>query len=206
MTVDLDKPTGLPQADVTGRHNYPKLIELFNACFAERDYRDGSNTRLICGQGEPIYYPAGMPEEDSGHDYHRIIFAHGFFASALHELAHWCVAGQERRCLVDFGYWYIPDGRTAAQQQAFERVEGRTQAIEWLLASACDYRFCVSVDNLTGEAGDSQGFKALVYQYLQGYLQAGVNERTQCLINAFSTHFGVKEPMAAERFQLDQLS
>ena len=69
----------------------------------------------------PIYLPA-----DAAHPRHRIIFARGFYASALHEpeIAHWCIAGEQRRLLelitTDYGYWYEPDGRDAITQAAFE--------------------------------------------------------------------------------------
>ena len=69
-------------------------------------------------------------------------------AKSLLEISHWCVAGKERRGLSDFGYWYAPDGRTAAQQQAFERVEVKPQALECLFTLACGRRFQVSQDNL----------------------------------------------------------
>lgn len=85
-------------------HNYEQLIEIFDSCFA-----DDFNTRLIKGDDEPIYLPA-----DDEVPYNRIIFAHGFYASGLHEISHWCIAGKARRELVDFGYWYCPDGRDAA--------------------------------------------------------------------------------------------
>lgn len=72
-------------------HHYEQLIEIFNGCFAEE-----FNTRLIKGDDEPIYLPA-----DAQVPYHRIVFAHGFYASALHEISHWCIAGKARRELVD---------------------------------------------------------------------------------------------------------
>ncbi len=50
------------------------------------------------------------------------------FASALHEISHWCIAGKARRELVDFGYWYCPDGRDAMTQSQFEDVEVKPQA------------------------------------------------------------------------------
>lgn len=65
-------------------HHYEQLIEIFNGCFAEE-----FNTRLIKGDDEPIYLPA-----DAQVPYHRIVFAHGFYASALHEISHWCIAGR----------------------------------------------------------------------------------------------------------------
>ena len=90
-----------------------RLIELFDELFAE-----SHNTRLVAGTGEPIYLPA-----DGQTPYNQVVFAHGHFASVMHEVAHWCVAGAERRLLEDFGYWYRPDGRTSAEQAEFEQME-----------------------------------------------------------------------------------
>ena len=101
------------------------------------------NTELVAGDDEPIYLPA-----DAEHRHHRIVFAHGFYASALHEIAHWLVAGAKRRDQEDYGYWYCPDGRDKAQQLAFEQVEVKPQAIEWALSVAAGFNFNVSVDNL----------------------------------------------------------
>lgn len=94
-------------------HHYEQLIEIFNSCFA-----DEFNTRLIKGDDEPIYLPA-----DAEVPYNRIVFAHGFYASAIHEISHWCIAGKARREQIDFGYWYCPDGRDAQTQSQFEDVE-----------------------------------------------------------------------------------
>lgn len=94
-------------------HEYQDLITIFNDTFLE-----SFNTKLELGGDEPIYLPA-----DEAHPHHRIIFARGFYASALHEIAHWCVAGPERRLLEDFGYWYEPDGRTAEVQAEFEKLK-----------------------------------------------------------------------------------
>ncbi len=112
------------------------LISLFNMLFSEQ------KVELVRGEQEPEYFPAqnGKPA--------RIEFAHGFFASALHEISHWCIAGEQRRGLNDFGYWYVLDGRTKAQQQAFERVEITPQALECLFTFACKRPFKVSQDNL----------------------------------------------------------
>jgi elongation factor P hydroxylase len=112
------------------------LIQLFNTLFVQQ------NVILARSAGEPEYFPAhnGQPA--------RIEFAHGFFASALHEMSHWCVAGKARRTVSDFGYWYAPDGRSATQQQAFEHVEIKPQALECLFTLACGRKFQVSQDNL----------------------------------------------------------
>ena len=95
------------------KHCFNELICLFEDTFKEK-----YNTRLIKGNNEPLYAPA-----NETCSYHQIIFAHGYYASALHEISHWCLAGAERRLLEDFGYWYVPDGRDQNQQQAFEQVE-----------------------------------------------------------------------------------
>ncbi|MFW6346646.1 MAG: elongation factor P hydroxylase, partial [Halomonas sp.] len=105
-------------------HRLEEIIALFDGLFAER-YR----TRLVRGGDEPLYLPA-----DDETPFHRVIFARGFFTSALHEISHWCIAGARRRRLADYGYWYLPDGRDAAQQRDFEAVEVAPQALERLFS------------------------------------------------------------------------
>jgi elongation factor P hydroxylase len=107
-------------------YNYQDLIVLFNAAFTKKQ-----NTVLVRGDHEPIYIPAKNAAQN-----HQIVFAHGYFASALHEIAHWCIAGQRRRLLEDYGYWYSPDGRDVEQQTEFEKVEVKPQAIEWAFSCA----------------------------------------------------------------------
>lgn len=115
------------------------LMNQFNHWFVHQ------NTRLVKGAHEPEYFPATDTYPA------QIVFAHGFFASALHEISHWCVAGKKRRLLNDFGYWYAPDGRNAQQQYAFEQVEIVPQAIECLLTLMCGKSFRVSQDNLSAD-------------------------------------------------------
>ena len=115
------------------------LIMLFNGLF-----RQPRQTILVRGDDEPEYLPAGSGPA-------QVVFAHGYFSSALHEVSHWCIAGEYRRTLQDYGYWYCPDGRSREQQCAFEQVEVKPQALEWLFALACGWRFHISVDNLAGQ-------------------------------------------------------
>ena len=122
------------------------IEQVFEACFYA-DYR----TRLRGGAAEPLYLPAG---NDDAIIYYREDYA----ASALHEVAHWCIAGEDRRQLEDYGYWYAPDGRDAEQQRAFESVEVRPQAVEWHLALAAGVPFRISVDNLDAPAGAGDDF------------------------------------------------
>ena len=120
------------------------LIQQFNRWFAHHD------TILVKGEHEPEYFAKTATEPA------KIVFAHGFFASSLHEISHWCVAGKRRRQLHDFGYWYAPDGRSEQQQQAFEQVEIKPQAIECLLTLMCGKRFRVSQDNLFADFDTSK--------------------------------------------------
>lgn len=142
-----------------------RLEAVFAACFASR-----LQTRLEGGAEEPLYQPAQSPEQAN-----VIYYRADYFASALHEIAHWCIAGTERRKLVDFGYWYAPEGRTAAQQHAFEAVECKPQAMEWLFARACGSHFKLSADNLDANSGsipDASGFRRQVYQQALVWQQA----------------------------------
>ncbi|WP_232525233.1 elongation factor P hydroxylase [Motilimonas pumila] len=148
-------------------HQYTDLIRIFNDCFLA-----SHNTMLVAGESEPIYLPA-----DGDCKVHRIIFAHGFFTSALHEIAHWCVAGPQRRLIEDYGYWYAPDGRDAEQQKAFESVEVRPQAYEWILSQSCGLGFNVSADNLSGIAIDRLAFQHRVHDEVSQILIAGLNPR-----------------------------
>ncbi|MCC2605906.1 elongation factor P hydroxylase [Planctobacterium marinum] len=157
-------------------HCYQDLIGIFNQCFASY------NTRLVKGDGEPVYLPA-----DDACAWHRIEFAHGYFSSGLHEIAHWCIAGEQRRQLVDYGYWYCPDGRNQEQQAAFEKVEVKPQALEWCFSVACGLKFRVSTDNLNGAPVDRFAFQDKVLHQVEFYLQQGLPARA----NAGAGHAGV---------------
>ena len=157
-----------------------QLIMLFNHVFSSR-----YQTLLVRGDDEPIYLPA-----DDDHAHHRIVFAHGYFASALHEISHWCIAGERRRLLEDYGYWYMPDGRNDSAQQAFEAAEIAPQAIEKSLTLACGRRFNVSVDNLEGSADvDRDAFAAKVEARRQRYLSDGLPARAEAFRQALEGLF-----------------
>ena len=168
------------------RHHYLDLITLFDECFAI-DY----NTRLVKGGDEPVYLPA-----DEQHSFNQILFAHGFFSSALHECAHWFIAGEQRRKCIDFGYWYEPDGRTVEQQSLFQQLEVKPQAIEWILSEATGYRFQVSIDNLNGAETNRDEFEQAVYQQVLIYCRDGLPKRAeyfrQALCNFYDTPLKLK--------------
>lgn len=178
---------------MTQKHTIDELIHLFNGLFLP-----SYNTELVCGDDEPVYLPA-----DEVHPHHRIIFAHGFFSSALHEIAHWCVAGAKRRTLVDFGYWYKPDGRTATEQAEFERVEVQPQAYEWILSESAGHRFNFSADNLSAGFGASISFMESVHARVLGLLERGLPPRVEALSSELRTFYKTP-PLNAERFALQR--
>lgn len=157
-----------------------QLETIFDTCFS-----DSFNTCLRGGCDEPLYQPA--TDEQSRH---TLYYREDYFASALHEISHWCIAGQRRRLLVDFGYWYIPDGRDANQQAAFEQVEVKPQALEYLFSRACGYRFRISADNLSGEAGSSTAFASAVYAQVLDYCRCALPDRAQSFFTALAQAYG----------------
>ncbi len=179
--------------------NINDLITIFNRLFRERE-----NTELHSGGDEPIYLPA-----DQNHSFHRIICTRDYYESGLHEISHWCIAGVARRQLVDFGYWYEPDGRTSEQQRAFESVEIKPQALEWILSEACGRRFRVSVDNLHGDheaiEHSSALFKQRVWQQVQRYWHEGLPERADVLKHALLDYYQRHNEFSIEAFRLDRL-
>ncbi|RDH43294.1 diaminobutyrate-2-oxoglutarate aminotransferase [Zooshikella ganghwensis] len=175
------------------QYHYQDLINLFNQCFAETH-----NTYLIKGDNEPIYLPA-----DKQRAYHGIYFAYGYFSSALHECAHWFIAGKQRRQQIDYGYWYEPDGRTKVQQQLFEKVEVKPQAIEWILSVAAGYPFKVSVDNLNNEDINPQPFKQAIYQQVLIYAQCGLPARAERFRQALSQFYNTEKTINLTLFSTE---
>lgn len=180
------------QADAHGvkQKRDSELRSIFHACFFEQ-----FNTILKGNALEPLYSPS---EEVNG--LHTIYYRHDYFSSALHEIAHWCIASSARRQQIDYGYWYSPDGRTPAQQEAFEHVEVKPQAIEWAFSIACDIPFHVSIDNLDAHqhysaqalAEQQLRFTQSVYQQLQRLVESGFNPRTSVFLSALHKFYNTK--------------
>jgi hypothetical protein len=164
---------------------------------------------LVKGNDEPIYLPAhhtdiGIPAKP----YAQVVFAHGFYASALHEIAHWCLAGEQRRTLVDFGYWYCPDGRTAEQQAKFQQVEIKPQAIEWALCISAGFSFNVSCDNISGDEfgqqPDRHQFQKTIFKQVKAYLEEGFPKRAQQLMHRLAQFYSTQVPTQVEHFEYQQ--
>jgi len=145
--------------------------------------------RLIGGFPEPFYKaaePGSLAEVQFTRDYER---------SALHELGHWCIAGKQRRLLNDYGYWYVPDGRTDEQQRLFYTVEARPQAVEKHFCSALELPFEVSADNLGNfSRTDIDTFSDCVNAQYTTYLQDGFPSRASeiydCLLQWHAARTG----------------
>jgi elongation factor P hydroxylase len=163
-------------------HDCHDLISIFNHTFLNTE-----NTVLVKGGLEPIYIPAGKPRES-----HQIVFSHDYFASALHEIAHWCIAGIQRRLLEDYGYWYSPDGRNTEQQKQFESVEVKPQAIEWAFSCAANKRFLVSSDNLNAAPTNTLNFQRAVKAQALSYLELGFPARATLFLDALHLFYQSK--------------
>ncbi len=153
------------------------LEVLFRVCFLGR-YR----TILVGGGEEPVY----LPSENAVRTPHRIVYREDYFASALHEVAHWCLAGRARRQREDYGYWYAPDGRSAEMQAEFERVEARPQALESIFSAACDHPFVLSADNLEAGMGVSSSFEASVMRERKRFESEGLPPRARVFRDALA--------------------
>ena len=178
-----------------------RIIKLFDTLFF-----DSHKTRLIGGAKEPIYLPS-----KTAHQPHRLLFRENYISSALHEVAHWCIAGSERLLKEDFGYWYQPDGRSSTQQRQFESVEVKPQALEWMFSIACGQRFTISADNLGAtEAADmvaNHAFKMAVIEQSTAWCQTGqMPSRAKTFINALVATFGSGDPCNPQHYQLNLLN
>ena len=178
-------------------HQALVLEEVFAHCFEDR-----WNTRLCGGAREPYYDPSACAQMP-----HQLFYREDFFASALHETAHWCIAGSERRLLPDFGYWYAPEGRSAKEQAEFEAAECKPQALEWIFSCACNYAFRPSVDNLqdNGEKPDTNGFNMSVVEQAIRWQVAGLPNRAMMFFNALSNVYGNDVPFSSLTFNTDKI-
>lgn len=175
------------------------LEQVFSDCFRKR-----YNAILAGGYLEPLYQPATKTDQ-----FNVLRYREDFFASALHEVAHWCIAGDDRRKQVDFGYWYAPDGRNASAQTAFEKVEYKPQTLEWFFAKACGYRFRISVDNLDAQgcqSFDANAFKHRVVAQAQHWLAHGLPADGDIFFKALCKKFGASDNLSTLHFPLAEIA
>jgi elongation factor P hydroxylase len=117
----------------------------------------GSHRTVLCGGGdEPLYSPGDVVQPA------RILYRRDYPASALHEVAHWSIAGHARRRLPDYGYWYLPGPRSAGERAAFFAAEVEAQALEAVFAARCGVRFVVSADDFAAAPAEIERFARAV--------------------------------------------
>jgi len=167
-------------------HCVKSFAKAFNRCFA--DYQ----VILKPGAEEPFY------QAPSASNRLAIIFStKDYFSSALHEIAHWCIAGSKRRKQDDYGYWYEPDGRSEQQQALFYHVEAKPQALEWAFSLAAGIDFRLSLDNLDNQTSEEQQllFRDKVYEQLVTYFKHGFPARSSKVIQLLSTLYRFNHPI-----------
>lgn len=160
-----------------------QVEKVFNLNFSE-PYK----TVLIGGFSEPEYIPASADCPA------RVQYKADFVESALHETAHWCLAGEKRRKKIDYGYWYSPDDRDPIQQQKFYEVEYRPQALEWIFSSVAGVKFKPSVDNLALPGDQLKSLNAQFFAQLKQHaitlLHGELNQRSLAFIAAIQEASG----------------
>lgn len=162
----------------------PSIAAVFDACFAGPATPADERARMVRGGDEPLYLPAGR-----GRGAAEIVYARGLAQSCLHEAAHWLRAGLLRRRLVDYGYWYLPDGRDRAAQRRFEAHEAAVQDLELLLALAAGVRFSVSCDNLDDPV-PTPAFRAAIAAGAERRLADGLGARARRFAEALAAACG----------------
>lgn len=152
------------------------LVEAFNQEFVDL------RTILVCGADEPLYLPA------EGNRLAKIYFRADYLSSALHEVAHWCIAGRQRRQLVDYGYWYQDENRSLEQQLQFMKIEVKPQALEAIFSQVLGIAFNPSLDNfndlLTGT--EVAQFNQNIIHQCHRYQQEGLPPRARRWVNALT--------------------
>lgn len=187
----VKKPAVQARADSRGGFVSVDLERLFEQCFGQTFC-----TQLCGGAPEPFYQAAS---DENGNTAAKIFYRADYFRSAMHEVAHWCVAGEARRKQDDYGYWYSPDGRNAEQQHEFEQLEVLPQAWELTFCAAANHPFDVSVDNLDGGAENLRAFQQAVQIKARRLLaQHSVNHRGVRWGRALAQHYRGVEVLLPE--------
>lgn len=139
---------------MTRLRDHREIAGRFNGRFGRR-----AGVLLLGGAPEPLYLPSSANRPA------LIRYTRDHAQSALHEIAHWLLAGPTRRQLVDYGFWYQPPPRSPADQARFYRAEVPVQALEMLLARAAGWPFHFSADNPGADGGGARAaFEARVGQ------------------------------------------
>ena len=168
--------------------NSDQIASIFNAGVGEKN-----QTRVEGGKNEPMFIPC----EES---YDLIYYKEDYASSALHEIAHWCIAGSNRRKLVDYGYWY-KETRNLDEQKEFEFCEAKPQALEWIFSEAAGMRYRVSVDNFSQIDTGCLGFREAVRNEALSRINCLSGRALSFLVDLVSES-GKKEALARETYEM----
>lgn len=155
-----------------------QLEALFSRTFAANH-----NVILTGGAAEPFYQPPSPVNTGV------IFYTRDYVRSALHEVSHWCIAGEKRRLLPDYGYWYNPDDRNAGQQAEFQQVEVLPQALELVFSAAMRLPFRVSLDNFGAPSGAVTDFETQVLAKARCLPPHTLNPRAASWVAALTRQF-----------------
>ena len=141
------------------------------------------NAVMTGGAEEPLYVPA------SGGAPAMLFFTRDHAASALHEAAHWCIAGRGRRERVDYGYRYVLPPRTEAQRAAFFAAEVAVQALESVFAACVGLQFRISADDFSATTEERREFSVQVRRRALAVAQHGLPPRAALFADALQARF-----------------
>ena len=170
--------------------NSADIVLTFNKLFA-----GGYNTILCGGADEPLYRTASIGQAE-----HQIWFRDDYASSALHEIAHWCIAGRDRRLLDDYGYWYN-EKRNADHQRRFEEAEARPQGLEWILSIAAGVEFRVSCDNFELMSLDVEPLRNRIREEALNFIRDGIPLRAEKLQRCFAEISDLQDVMSPHHFE-----
>ncbi len=139
----------------------------------------------ISGGAEETFYSAATEDVKA-----TIYCRDNYPRSLLHEISHYCLAGDRRRALDDFGYWYSPCGRTPKEQLRFEQVEARPQGLEKAMCELVALSFSPSLDDFSGRPPSEHFLQCLdlAYQEMQTKPPATAKKALQGLRTYSETH------------------
>ena len=143
--------------------SHSEVAAVFNCTFSDH------SVVMHGGYREPMYIP--------GMDVAEIRYTLGHTASALHEAAHWCIAGRRRRRNTDYGYFYEPPPRSGMHRVRFEDVEIEAQSVEVLLAEAAGSQFQPSADDVDVPLFLLEAFSSRILERARERRQVGLPKR-----------------------------
>jgi hypothetical protein len=155
------------------------------AAIFDRQFADRHRTVMVGGAVEPLYLPS------RGIDPALVVFTRDYPASALHEAAHWCLAGADRRQRRDYGYWYVPGPRDPERRRAFFAAELDVQALEAVFASAAGVKFVVSADDFDAPPCELEAFARRVHARSAAF-GCGLPERAARFHAALAAELGFR--------------